>query len=298
MELRHLRYFRTVAREEHFSRASQQLRIAQPALSRQIRDLETELGVELFERLPRGVRLSAAGRAFLVEVEEILTRVDGAIERTKRFAGGHLGTVRVGLSELVAADEFISRRLRDFRGNEPGVLLELRSIGALLQISVFNEAQLDASICYDANIGERDARLLQSAKIGRGEVMLAVHNSHPLAQRESVRMDEIAQEPMLWPERRLQPDYYDRLMRACVKAGATPHILQECTTNSILMSLVSVGMGVGLVTATQPIAAAREIRLVPILDLGLGFDILLVWRKDDSSPALRRFVTAMKKRAA
>ncbi len=297
MELRHLRYFRVVAREEHFSRASQQLRIAQPALSRQIRDLETELGVELFERLPRGVRLSAAGRAFLVEVEEILAHVDGAIGRTKRFAGGHLGTVRVGLSELVAADEFISRRLRDFRGNEPGVLLELRSIGALLQIAVFNEAQLDAGIFYDANIGERDARLLQSAKIGRGEVMLAVHNSHALAQRESIRMEEIAQEPMLWPERRLQPDYYDRLMRACVKAGTTPNILQECTTNSILMSLVSVGMGVGLVTATQPIAAAREIRLVPILDLGLAFDILLVWRKDDSSPALRRFVTAMKKRA-
>jgi len=294
MELRHLRYFRAIAREEHFGRAARVLRVAQPALSRQIRDLETEIGVALFERLPRGVRLSAAGRAFLAEVDEILAHVDRAVDRTRQFSGGHLGAVRVGLSEIVAADEFISRRLLHFRESEPGVVLELRSLGTILQFTVFNDAQLDAGILYDANIDARDAQLLHRTKIGRGEVMLAVHRDHALAERDGVTIAEIVDEPMLWPERRLQPDYYDRLKQACVKAGSFPRIIQECTTNAILMSLVSVGMGVGIVTATQSTAPSRDIRLIPIHDLDLSFDMLLVWRKSDPSAALRRFIDVMK----
>lgn len=297
MELRHLRYFRAAGREEHFSRAAQILRVAQPALTRQIRDLEAELGVELFERLPRGVRLSAAGRVFLTEVEEILARVDRAVAQTQRFAGGNLGSIRVGLSEIIATDEFISRCLLQFRESEPGVVLELRSLGTMLQISVFKDNQLDAGILYDANIEERDVPQLHRAKIGTGTVMLAVHRTHPLAKRRSVRMAELADEPMLWPERRLQPGYYDRLMRACLGVGTMPRIVQECTTNAILLSLVSVGMGVGLVTVTQPIVAAREISLVPIRDLGLTFDLLLVWRKHESSAALRRFLEVMRESA-
>jgi DNA-binding transcriptional LysR family regulator len=293
MELRHLRYFRAIAREEHFGRAAQMLRVAQPSLSRQIRDLEAEIGVQLFERMPRGIRLSAAGRAFLVEVEEILAHVDRAVDRTRQFGGGHLGTVRVGLSEMVGADEFISRRLLHFRESEPGVALELRSLGSILQLAVFNDAQLDAGILYDANIDGRDAQLLHRTKIGRGEVMLAVHRSHPLAERDSVTMGEIVDEPMLWPERRLQPDYYDRLKAACLRTGHLPRIVQECTTNAILMSLVSVGMGVGLVTATQSVSSNRDIRFIRIDDLGLALDMLLVWRKRDPSAALHRFINVM-----
>jgi DNA-binding transcriptional LysR family regulator len=294
MELRHLRYFRAIGREENFSRAAQSLRIAQPALTRQIRDLEAELGVELFERLPRGVRLTPAGRVFLTQVEEILAQVDRAVEGTRRYASGNLGTVRVGLSEIIAADEFISRSLLHFRESEPGVALELRSVGSILQIATFRNNQLDAAILYDANIDEHDAALLHRAKIGRGEVMLAVHRGHRLAERDSVRMAELADEPMLWPERRLQPDYHDRLMRAWLKNGAAPRIIQECTTNSILMSFVAVGMGVGPVTTTQPLVTARDIRLIPISDLGLAFDMLLVWRKHDPSAALRRFLEVMR----
>src|SRR5690606_42125806 len=118
MELRHLRYFRAIGREEHFGRAAIALRIAQPALTRQIRDLEAELGVELFERLPRGVRLSSAGRVFLEEVEEILAQDDRAVDRARRLGSGHLGTIRVGLSEIIAGHDFISYGLLNFREHE------------------------------------------------------------------------------------------------------------------------------------------------------------------------------------
>ena len=299
MELRHLRYFLAVGREEHFGRAAQALRIAQPALTRQIRDLESELGVELFERLPRGVRLSDAGRVFLAEAEEILAQVDRAVAQTQRFAKGHLGTIRVAISEILATDEFISRCLLHFRESEPGIVLELRSAGAMVQMAAFKTYQLDAAIVYDANIDETEASLLHRAKIGNGRAMLAVHRDHPLAQRASVTMAELQHEPILWPERRLQPGYHDRLLRAWLQTGTMPHIVQECTTTAILLSLVSVGMGAGIVAVTPAVInAAREICYLEISDLDLAFELLLVWRKRDPSPALRRFLKTIQHEAS
>ncbi len=293
MELRHLRYFRAVAREEHFGRASASLRIAQPALTRQIRDLETELGVELFERLPRGVRLSDAGGVFLEDVEEILAQVDRAADRAKKLGSGHLGTIRVGLSEIISQHEFISYGLLHFRESEPGVALDLRSMGSAAQISALKEGSLDAGIVYDAHLEERDAEVLDRAALGMGETMLAVHRNHPLAGRKSVAMAELADEPALWPERRAAPGYFARLMAACLESGTVPRVVQECTTNSILLSLVAVGMGIGFVTVTGPLPAAQNIVLVPIRDLDLKFKVLLVWRRRDHSAALRHFVETM-----
>jgi DNA-binding transcriptional LysR family regulator len=296
MELRHLRYFRAIGREEHFGRAAIALRVAQPALTRQIRDLEAELGVELFERLPRGVRLSDAGRVFLADVEEILAQVDRAVNRAKRLGSGHIGTIRVGLSEIIAAHEFISYGLLTFRESEPGVALDLRSMGSIAQIAAIKDGTLDAGIVYDAHVDERDEEALDQAVIGTGEIMLAVHRNHRLAERESVSMAELADEPALWPERRTAPGYYDRLMTACLETGSMPRIVQECTTNSILLSLVAVGMGVGFVTVTRPLPSAPNIRLLPITDLDLTFDVLLVWRNRDRSAALQRFVQVMSER--
>lgn len=293
MELRHLRYFRAIGREQHFGRAAIALRVAQPALTRQIRDLEAELGIELFERLPRGVRLSSAGRVFLGDVEEILSQVDRAVDRAQRLGSGHLGTIRVGLSEIIAAHDFISHGLRNFRESEPSVALDLKSMGSVNQIAALKEGALDVGLIYDAHLEERDYDVLDRICLGHGETMLAVHESHRLAGRASVTMAEIAEEPALGPARLTAPGYYDRLMTACVESGSTPRIVQECTTNSILLSLVAVGMGVGFVTASSQSSPAHNIQLVPISDLGLQFEVLLVWRKSDRSPALQRFIDMM-----
>src|SRR5689334_7029633 len=99
MELRHLRYFVAVGEEQHYGRAARRLRVAQPALSRQVQDLEAELGFKLFERLPRGVKLSTAGKLFLDEARRILQEVDEAAGRAGRVARGRSGTLRVGFTE-------------------------------------------------------------------------------------------------------------------------------------------------------------------------------------------------------
>ncbi|MGD9812385.1 MAG: LysR family transcriptional regulator [Sphingobium sp.] len=292
-----MRYFRAIGREEHFGRAAISLRVAQPALTRQIRDLEAELGVDLFERLPRGVRLSSAGQVFLEDVEEILAQVDRAVDRAKRLGSGHLGTIRMGLSEIIAAHDFISYGLLRFREKEPGVSLDLRSMGSMPQMLALKEGTLDVGIVYDAHVEERDEEMLDRLSLGVGETVLAVHESHRLANRESVSMAELAHEPVLWPARKTAPGYYDRLMAACIASGAAPRIVQECTTNSILLSLVAVDMGIGFVTASHPLTPSHNIRLVPISDLGLTFDVLLVWRRRDQSAALRRFIDLMAEHA-
>ncbi|WP_084491272.1 LysR family transcriptional regulator [Sphingobium ummariense] len=297
MELRHLRYFRAIGREEHFGRAALALRVAQPALTRQIRDLEAELGVELFERLPRGVRLSSAGRAFLEEVEDILKQVDRAVDRARGMGSGHLGTIRVGLSEIIAAYDYISYGLFHFRENEPSVVLDLRSMGSLHQVAAIKEGTLDVGLVYDAHIDDRDRDVLERAPIGTGETLLAVHQSHAFAQRDSVTMAEIAGESVLGPARATAPGYYDRMMAACIRTGNAPHFTQECTTHSILFSLVAVGMGVGIVTTAGTRAPNPNIRLIPISDLDLQFHVMLVWRARDRSVALRRFVDMMMQQA-
>jgi len=293
MDLRHLRYFRTIGREEHFGRAAIQLRVAQPALTRQIKDLEAELGVELFERLPRGVRLSAAGQVFLQDAEDILDQVDRAVDRVRRLASGHLGTIRVGLSEIISGHGFISYGLLKFRESEPDVALDLKSMSSMQQVMALKDGQIDAGIVYGAHVDERDAALLDFARIGIGRTMLAVHAGHRLAGRDAVTMAELIEEPALWPARRIAPGYYDKLTAACAAAGGVPKVVQECNTNSILLSLVAVGMGIGFVTVSPPLATFHNIRLVPIVDLDLSFDVILVWRRSDRSAAVRRFVDMM-----
>ena len=220
----------------------------------------------------------------------MLAHVDRARDLALRLASGHLGTLRVGLSEIIGAHHFISEGLRLFREREPGVELDLRSLGSLQQILAIKEGTLDVGIVYDAHMDEREAKVFETRRIGTGLTMLAVCEGHRLADRESVSMADLGDEPALWPMRKTAPRYYERIMTACLRSGTTPHIIQECTTNSIMLSLVASGMGVGFVTATPPLATLHNVRLVPISDLDLSFDVLLVSRRWDNSAALKRFI--------
>ena len=119
MELRHLRYFVAVGEEEHFGRAAQRLRVAQPALSRQIQDLEREIGFKLFDRLSRGVKISSAGRLFLEEARRILQQLNEATERAQRVARGQSGTLRVGFTENASWRGVVPDSLHLFRERIP-----------------------------------------------------------------------------------------------------------------------------------------------------------------------------------
>src|ERR1700730_6832963 len=134
MELRHLRYFVAIGEEENYRRAAQRLNVAQTALSTQMQDLEAELGFKLFDRLPRGVKLSAAGKLFLEDAKLILQQVAEAAARATRVARGHAGTLRVGFTENASWHGVAPDSVRRFRELHPDVELQLSLTGSLDQI--------------------------------------------------------------------------------------------------------------------------------------------------------------------
>src|SRR6202007_395820 len=144
MELRHLRYFVVVGEEQHYGRASRRLGVAQPALSRQIQDLEEEVGFKLFDRLPRGVKLSAAGRLFLEDARHILKAVNEATARAARVARGQSGTLRVGFTENASWHGAVPNSFRRFREQQPEVELQLQPVASLEQLDSIRSGRLDA----------------------------------------------------------------------------------------------------------------------------------------------------------
>lgn len=292
MELRHLRYFQAVAREEHFGRAAQAIRVAQPALTRQVRDLEEELGVQLFERLPRGVRLSAAGRAFFEETNAILEKLQRSVMLAKSYATGHVGSVQIGFSEIASRHPGIPAKLLKFRLDEPGVELSLLPMSSLNQIEGLRNGTVDVAIVYDIHLSDENLGLLDYCDLGVSDIVLAISTGHPLADKP-IRMKDLADERFLFPARKPQPRYFDRLMQACLGNGFSPNIIQETSTDSILLSLVAVGMGLGFTQQTHQ-APRQGVILREVEDLDVSFRLHLVWRKSDPSAAVLRFVNAMR----
>src|SRR5687767_4622034 len=171
MELRHLRYFVAVGEEQHYGRGAQRLRVAQPALSRQIQDLEEEVGFKLFDRLSRGVKLSTAGKLFLEEARRILQQVDEATKRAKRVASGQSGTLRVGFIESMSWHGVVPDSFRQFRERQPDTELQIKPQSSLEQIASVRSGQLDAGFLFTiANIDRELAQL----EIALVNLMLAV----------------------------------------------------------------------------------------------------------------------------
>src|SRR5256885_13433344 len=160
MELRHLRYFEQVAEEQHYRRAAERLRIAQPALSRQIQDLEEEIGFKLFDRLPRGVKISSAGKSFLIDARRILHEVNEATARARRVASGQSGTLRVGFVESVSWHGVVPDSFREFRERQPDVELQLKPASSQEQTEAVQSGRLDAGFVFTiANISRELAQL-------------------------------------------------------------------------------------------------------------------------------------------
>lgn len=290
MELRHLRYFSAVARLEHFGRASQILGIAQPALSRQIRQLEEEIGVDLLERLPRGVRLTAAGRAFAQDANAILSQVTVASRRARDFATGSTGRISLGFNDIASWHDEIPHRIHRFRMNHPNVAVELLPLRSAHQIRALHESELDAGIVYDVNLAGDDTEVLDWKPICRSMIRLAVPEGHRLASARRIEVVDLEPEPLVWLSRDNLQRYNNRLLAACVQSGFSPLIIQEVSTISIQLSLISAGMGLGLVGSEVSSRLPRNLVLRDVEGLVVDFQLALVWRKDNSSPALANLI--------
>src|SRR5258707_9278680 len=227
MELRHLRYFVGVAEEQHFGRAAERLHVAQPALSRQIQDLEREMGFLLFDRLPRGVRVSEAGKVFLNDARRILQDVDEAKRRAELIALGNAGTLRIGVALALSWHGVVSDSFREFRRRQPDVELVVHPLLSVHQVDAVLSDRLDAGFAATITPWHKDLAHRQFAQEG---LLLAVPKGHPLTRLKRIRLRELRNIPFVGFQRWANPAFYDELMHACARVGlSAPRIVQEAT---------------------------------------------------------------------
>jgi DNA-binding transcriptional LysR family regulator len=288
MELRHLRYFVAVGEEQHYGRAAERLHVAQPALSRQIQDLEEEVGVKLFERLPRGVKISAAGASFLDDSRRILQQLNEATIRAGRVARGQSGTLRVGFIESASWHGVVPDSFRQFRARQPDAELQLYPSLSIEQFDAVRSGRLDAGFVFSMSKGDPD---LDQLPVAIHHLVLAVPKGHPLIRVRKLRLRDMRDSAFVWFPRRQSPAYYDRLMQECSRGGLrTPQIVQEAVDQATILSLVSCRLGVAFVSDATRWRCPAGVILLPVADLNLPLPFSLVWRKDNASPLLSKFV--------
>lgn len=292
MELRHLRYFVAVAEELNFGRAATRLRIAQPPLSRQIRDLEREIGTALFERVARGVELTPAGRAFLPEARLTLAQAERAQRTAQRAAHGETGRLRVGFVEAATHSGILPDVLSFFRAHLPSVGLSLFELDALRQAEAFQDGRIDIGILHSPPLDA--ARWLRVEPIYTEAVIVALPKSHALAGRSRLALAALANEAFVGFPRVVAPEMFDDIIASCRRAGFSPRIVQEAAGWHTLASLVSAGVGVGVVP--RSIAEFQQPGVVyrPVRDLSVEMALLAVWKRGERSAVRERFVAALK----
>jgi DNA-binding transcriptional LysR family regulator len=244
IELRHLRYFLAVAETLHFSKAAQNIGIAQPPLSQQIKRLEQMLGHRLFERTTRGVKLTLAGQLLAERARSTLEKVQDDLAQVRRLGRGEEGTLTVGFSGSVMFTE-LPAAIESYRRRYPKVELRLRELATSAQIAALLNGTLDLAFMRDG-----DPTVGIEIKTWLEERYVAVlPDAHPLANKRSLRVRDLRKEPFVLFARRMGPLAFDRTIACCERNGFRPNIVQEATQWPTIVRLVAAGIGVSLAPA-------------------------------------------------
>jgi DNA-binding transcriptional LysR family regulator len=286
MELRHLRYFIAVAEELHFGRAAQRLHISQPPLSMQIRALEEELGLTLLKRTQRHVSLTHAGRSFLQEARQILSRLDQAVMLARRTARGEVGELVVGFIS-VADYNVLPLVLREFRRRFPLVNLALRESTTDAQIRDLLAGHIDVGFV----LPPVNEPALETRSILREPLIAALPERHPLARKPGrLALEKLQNAPFILFPRTNAPGLYDDIVSCCRAAGFSPLVAQEAIQMQTIVSLVSAELGVALIPASLTNLRRTGVTYKELKQTTPETEVRLAWRRGDERPALRVFV--------
>ena len=290
IELRHLHYFIAVAEELHFSRAAQRLHISQPPLSQQIRDLEDELGVKLFERTKRQVQLTEAGKAFLERSYGVLAQLEQAIEVTQRIGRGEVGRLAIGFVGS-ATYTVLPEILSVFREQFPAVELRLHELTTQEQIHALHHKQVDVGIVRSAIVepGLNVECVLQES------LVLALPETHPLSAQTKVSLCALASESFILFPAKMGPVFYEQIINICQQAGFRPKVAQEAVQMQTIIGLVAAGLGIAFVPASLQNFHRSGVIYRPLQEQTPKTGLYLAWRQHDSSPVIRAFLSLAQK---
>ncbi len=285
MELRHLRYFVAVAEELHFGRAAQRLRMAQPPLSRQIRQLERDVGLLLLERTKRHVALTPAGRVLLDDARRLLAQAEEAISDARRAARGETGRLSVGFVGSATYD-LLPQVLRVFHRRFPKVELLLHEWSSSVQQQAIVEGRLHIGFVRPAVLDDAiEARVMQ-----REPMMLALPKGHRLTAETTVSLAALAREQFILFPREPRPSFADQVIEWCGKAGFIPRVVQETQELQTAVSLVAADIGITLVPASVRNVRRDNVTFKPLTDPAPMTELTAVSRKGDQSPVLVAFL--------
>lgn len=278
MELKHLRYFIAAVEEGSFLGAAERMNIAQPALSRRIRDLETTLACNLLTRSPRGVAPTRAGAAFYREARAILEALDQAAQRARRMGQDQGRLARMGLVQTSSKYDFIRRAIADFRAERSDAALAfVRSSSGELALAL-REGRVDMTLLYERRLG---AQGYGERLIHRERYVLAAHPRHPLAGEGEVELAALAGEPLVWLARRDHLDHHDALLQRCRLHGLEPVIAHAATSHEEQIELVAASEGACLTPASTMLSApAGGLAFRPLDDLPMELHLSLAWDPD------------------
>ncbi|RQV09066.1 LysR family transcriptional regulator [Burkholderia cenocepacia] len=286
MELRHLRCFLAVADELHFARAAEKLHIEQSPLSRTIKELEEDLGVQLFDRTTRSTRLTRAGRMFLEHVPRVFASLQQAQDSVKAAANGFHSQLRIALSDGISPTCF-SALLALCRQEEPEIEIRLTEVPLSQQIKGLHDDLYDIGFAQLDEVGDG----LVAEPIWHDPLMVAVPTRHPLLSYKRIPLDEVLRYPLALGDAKACEGHARQIDRALRQSSLEPLIAERVASFDLMMALVSAGFALGLAGASQ-IAGSREASVVgrPLAGRSLMLTTYLLRVDSEPSDALARFI--------
>lgn len=284
-ELRHLRYFLAVAEELHFRRAAEQLHIAQPALSKQIQQLETAIGIQLFERTNRKVILTEAGAVFYTEVKVIFKSIDNGVELARRAASGEGGELRLTFT-APAMSTVLPSILRTYKRKFPKVKVTLRELATSTQIEALKTGESDCGFFHPTvTISDFTVKEIFTESLG-----IVLPQSHPLASRKKIGLADFCNDDFILFPRTYNPHLYDRITSVCQQVGFSPNIVEEVSPRSNAISLVAAEMGITFLSQSLSSLCHKDVVYKPLTGLVPQLKLVYGWRSQNASACLSQFL--------
>jgi len=291
MELRHLRYFVAVAEEENVSRAALKLHVSQPGLSRQMRDLEDEIGFQLLERSAKSVRLSAAGKVFLDEARAVLLHAEAAVKKARAAAGGTTGEINVGYAPSLTV-QILPAALRAFQGKFPGVRVTLYDLSSEAMLTQLGTKKLQVALTV-----RPPAKLLRGLsflEIARYAMVVAVAPSHPLAKLEAITLQQTATEPLIGLNRKDYPEYQVEMRKLFTAVGRKPNFAEEHEGGTGVIAAVEAGRGIALVPSSLACIVGTRVKLIPLKPALPPISVGAVWRPEAGAALVEQFLACVR----
>lgn len=286
MELRELRYFQAVVSAGSVSAAARAIHIAQPALTRQIKALEQEIGVTLLTRHVSGVELTVAGQAFYQDINRLLVGLEEAAHTARMLDAGMSGELSIGVTVMILWVREVSHVLKSFRSAYPEVMLKVNTMLSGPQVAAIEQGTLDAGVL----MFPPDNPELDSMSLFQDSLALVAPTDSDLVASPPQKLSDLNEHGFVWFDRENSPAYHDHLLDYFHQQEFMPNIIEKGSDAVTMLSLVASGVGCTIVPKMTLNGMPAGLTTIEVSDLCLPIDLQLVWRKGNTNPVLRHLL--------